>query len=76
MILELTRPSEMGLAADLRRKLHEETLSDKNLWSQCLGQIRSFLSLPPALPRIKALGWTKTHDKTFVVLRGFWHSAA
>lgn len=47
MILELTRPSEMGLAADLRRKLHEETLSDKNLWSQCLGQIRSFLSRPP-----------------------------
>ena len=30
----------------------------------------------PALPRIKGLGWTKTHDKTFVVLGGFWHSAA
>jgi len=30
----------------------------------------------PALPRIKGLGWTKTRDKTFVVLVGFWHSAA
>jgi hypothetical protein len=31
---------------------------------------------PPALPRIKDLGRTKTHDKTFAVLGGFWHSAA
>jgi hypothetical protein len=30
---------------------------------------------PPALPRIKGLGWTKTHDKTFAVLGGFWHDA-
>ena len=43
---------------------------------EVVDQIRSFLSLPPALPRIKGLGWTKTHDKTFVVLGGFWHSAA
>ena len=40
------------------------------------GQNRSFLSRSPALPHIKRLGWTKTHDKTFVVLGGFWHSAA
>ena len=26
-------------------------------------------------PRIKGLGWTKTHDKTFAVLGGFWHDA-
>lgn len=25
----------------------------------------------PALPRIKSLAWTKTHDKTFAVLGGF-----
>ena len=37
---------------------------------------RSFLSRPPALPSIKGLGRTKTHDKTFAVLGGFWHSAA
>jgi hypothetical protein len=40
------------------------------------GQKQSFLSLPPALTRIKDLGGTKTHDKTFAVLGGFWHSAA
>ena len=37
---------------------------------------RSFLSSPPALPHIKDLGGTKTHDKAFAVLGGFWHSAA
>jgi hypothetical protein len=37
---------------------------------------RSFLSRPPALPHIKGLGWTKTRDKTFAVLGGFWHDAA
>jgi hypothetical protein len=30
----------------------------------------------PALPHIKGLDGTKTHDKTFAVLGGFWHSAA
>ena len=40
------------------------------------GPKRSFLALPPALPRIKVLGGTKTHDKTFAVLGGFWHDAA
>lgn len=30
----------------------------------------------PALPRIKDLDWTKTHDKTFAVLGGFWHDVA
>jgi hypothetical protein len=49
---------------------------DKNLWPEHVGQIRSFLSLPPALPRIKDLAGTKTHDKTFAVLGGFWHDAA
>ena len=27
-------------------------------------------------PRIKGLGRTKTYDKAFAVLGGFWHSAA
>ena len=35
------------------------------------GHKRSFLSLPPALPCIKGLGGTKTHDKTFAVLGEF-----
>ncbi len=30
----------------------------------------------PALPRINGLGWTKTRDKTFAVLGGFWHGVA
>jgi hypothetical protein len=38
--------------------------------------IGRFCPDPPALPRIKDLGRTKTHDKTFAVLGGFWHSAA
>jgi hypothetical protein len=46
------------------------------MWSQGSGQKWSFLSRPPAVPRIKDLGGTKTHDKTFVVLGDFWHHAA
>lgn len=30
----------------------------------------------PALARLKGLGRTKTHDKTFAVLGGFWHDVA
>jgi hypothetical protein len=41
-----------------------------------VGRKWSFLALPPALPQIKGLGWTKTYDKTFAVLGGFWHDAA
>ena len=39
----------------------------------CIGR---FCPAPPALPHIKGLGWTKTHDNTFAVLGGFWHDAA
>ncbi len=39
-------------------------------------QCSRLLKTTPALPRIKGLGWTKTSDKTFAVLGGFWHSAA
>lgn len=37
---------------------------------------RRFCPDRPALPHIKGIGWTKTHDKTFAVLGGFWHSVA
>lgn len=41
-----------------------------------VGHKRSFLFTPPAPPDINDLDGTKTHDKTFAVLGGFWHSAA
>lgn len=53
------------LAAERRSKSPGESLVEK--WS--------FLSRSPALPRIKDLAGTKTSDKTFAVLGGFWHDA-
>lgn len=41
-----------------------------------LGQKQSFLARAPALPRVKDLAGTITHDKTFAVLGGFWHCSA
>lgn len=40
------------------------------------GETGQFLAPCPAPPKIKRLGGTKSHDKTFAVLGGFWHSVA
>jgi len=46
------------------------------LFPQLLSRNGRFCPAPPALSGIKDLGGTKTYDKAFAVLGGFWHSAA
>lgn len=57
-----------------------EKQADGDLVREMLAEFFTYIGRfwpdPPALPRINGLGWTKTRDKTFAVLGGFWHDAA
>lgn len=63
---------ELGLIPGFCRTLHERLLLDKNLWSQCAGQIRSFLSQALPTPEslknlvLQTLGKTRLDFVTFL----------